>query len=112
MFDNPKKELERLQEQLLAAEAHDPEEDFDDLSDDMFQESDPDEVLDNELYAVLYDDRDFSRRSAGFDAEYEMDADRYVHAPKKKGIGGLLFVAFLELVAAAALIAWWLGWIG
>ena len=109
MFDNPKKELERLQEQLLAAEAHDPEEDFDDLSDDMFQESDPDEVLDNELYAVLYDDRDFSRRSAGFDPYADtMDTGRYVPAPKKKRKGKLLF---LLAAAALALMAWKLGWL-
>ena len=30
MFDNPKKELERLQEQLLAAEAHDSADDLED----------------------------------------------------------------------------------
>ena len=59
------------------------------------------------------DDRGFSRRAAGFDIDdtpYEMDSDRYVPAPKKKGIGGLLFIAILELLAAAGLIGWWLGW--
>ena len=111
MFDNPKKELEWLQEQLLAAEAHDPVDDFD----DEIPDTPEDEFLDDDLYAVLYDDREFFRRSAGFDISddaYEMDTDRYVPAPKKKGIGGMLFLAFLELVLAVLLIAWWQGWLG
>ena len=111
MFDNPKKELERLQEQLLAVEAHDPVEDFDDFSDDTFCASDPDDTLDDDLYAVLYDDRDFARRSAGFEEAYVMDTDRYVPAPKKRGIGKFLFFFFLVLLAAAALIAWRQGWL-
>ena len=114
MFDNPKKELERLQEQLLAAEAG-AEEEYDTLSDDYCSDSDADNILDDSLYAALYDDQTISRRSAGFDIPddpYEMESDRYVPAPKKKGIGGLLFIAFLEILLAGALIAWWLGWLG
>ena len=65
MFDNPKKELERLQEQLLAAET-------DDLQEEDFDSS----------YDVLSEIRS---RAAGFDAEdYVMDDDRYVPAPRKK----------------------------
>ena len=112
MFDNPKKELERLQEQLLAAEAHDPADDFED---EIFDQSHEDDLLDDDLYAVLYDDQEISRRCTKLaveSEEYEMESDRYVPAPKKKGIGGLLFLAFLELVLAALLIAWWQGWLG
>ena len=108
MFDNPKKELERLEQQLLAAEA-------DDEAEDAFCNEEYDEALDLLLDEPSYedDDRGFSRRAAGFDIDdtpYEMDSDRYVPAPKKKGIGGLLFIAILELLAAAGLIGWWLGW--
>ena len=104
MFDNPKKELERLEQQLLAAET-------DHEAEDAFCDEELDLLLDEPSYKD--DDRGFSRRAAGFELDntpYEMDSDRYVPAPKKKGIGGLLFIAILELLAAAGLIGWWLGW--
>ena len=92
MFDNPKKELERLQEQLLAAET------------DELQEDDVDSP-----YDVLSEMRS---RAAGFDAEdYVMDDDRYVPAPKKKGIKGLFFLFFLVLIAAGLYIFWSMGWL-
>ena len=103
MFDNPKKELERLEQQLLAVEAP-GEEDFDVLPD-------ADDIPDDTLHTMLNDDRAFSRRSAGFDIPddtYEMDTDRYVPAPRKKRRGGLLLFACLVL----ALIAWRMGWLG
>ena len=108
MFDNPKKALERLQEELLAAESHDPVEDFED---EIFDSPQQDNLLDDELYAVLYDEPNISRRSAGFEADYEMNSDRYVPAPKQKGIGGMIFLALLELVLAIVLFAWWQGWL-
>ena len=115
MFDNPKKELERLEAQLLAAETTNTEDDFDSLYEDIydeFGEETPDH-LDAELRQILdYSDQEFSRRAAGFDAEeedYYMDTERYVAPPKKKGIRGLLIVACLEAVAIIALAAWWLG---
>jgi len=101
MFDNPKKELERLEQQLLAAEES-AAEDLDGFSDEIYDEIDIEESY------------ELSRRSAGFDIQddlYEMDASRYVPAPKKKGIGGLLLIAILELGLAVALIAWWMGWL-
>ena len=109
MFDDPKKELDRLQEQLLAAETRVPEEDFD----DGFNESDADDILDNDLYAVLYDDQDIPARSAGFDTKYEMKPDRYVAVAKKKKkwLGDLLFAIVLIVLAAATLIGRWQGWL-
>ena len=95
MFDNPKKELERLEQQLLAAEAGDAQEDDFDSS---------------------YDDRydglpEVKGRAAGFDAEdYVMDDDRYVPAPRKKRAGGLLLIVFLALVAAGLLVFRRMGW--
>ena len=90
MFDNPKKELERLQEQLLAVEDKQPDDTFDSP------------------------DQDFLSRSAGFDAEinaYEMDTDRYVPARKKKRKVGLLFAAFLVLLGAGLFFFWGKGWL-
>ena len=129
MFDNPKKELERLEQQLLAASKRTPEDDeFDDLQDEFYDEADDDGIYDDELSAMLsgksyvnFDDRraaqDFSRRSAGFDADmedYELERDRYVPAPKKKSNAGMVLVAVLELAVAIGLILWWaqhLGWL-
>ena len=96
MFDNPKKELERLEQQLLAIEEKQPDDNFD---------------TDEEQWSP---DPDFIRRSAGFDAEkeeYEMNADRYVPAPRKKGIKGRLFIVFLVLIGAGLLISRWMGWL-
>ena len=119
MFDNPKKELERLQEQLLAAEAR-PEEDFEDLPEELYEEFEEDEVYDEELESILsgkaprlrHDqdaNRDVSRRAAGFDAEdYEMDANRYVPAPAKKNIGCLAAFGIVQAIAVIALVAWML----
>lgn len=103
MFDNPKKELERLEQQLLAAEASDPEDsDFDELDEAEYE----DPIMDDEeLMALL-------GRSAGYEADipedHAMNEDRYVAPKKKKGIRGLLVIAFLEAIAIIALAAWWL----
>ena len=116
MFDNPKKELERLEQQLLAVEAQD-EEELDDLYDDTYEEFDEGDPYDAELEALLNgtplrqrpyaDDRDVSGRATGFDADdYEMDTNRYVPAPKKRGIGCLAAFGLFQAVAVIALIAW------
>lgn len=117
MFDNPKKELERLQEQLLAAESKNDEE-FDDFSKDIMEElEEEDRLYDAELDALLSGtDRrtrrrseagDVSGRATGFDADdYEMDSDRYVPAPKKRSIGCLTFFGLLQAIAVIFVIAW------
>ena len=129
MFDNPKKELERLEQQLLAVTKQAPnDEEFDDLQEELIGEFEEDELFDDELDAILngagrdhFDNRraaqEFARRSAGFDAdpeEDELERDRYVPAPRKKNNGALVLVAVLELAVAIGLILWWaqhLGWL-
>lgn len=118
MFDNPKKELERLQAQLLAAESCDddenevPEELDEDI--DLYEDFEEDEPFDEELDALLngssrrFDtaDRNVSRRAAGFDADdYIMDTDRYVPAPKKKGTGLIIF-ALVQALAIIGFVLW------
>ena len=97
MFDNPKKELERLEQQLLAMEVSE-------------ENSEPDSFpAETDDIDTIYDDLSFSRRSAGFDvrgASSVMDTNRYVAVPKKKRRGGWLLIACL----AVALIAWRMGW--
>ena len=120
MFDNPKKELERLEQQLLAVEKTDFEEPAPD-DEELYDEFEADEVYDDELQALLDPDisadwtrrreaQSFSSRAAGFDDadDYKMDDGRYVPAPKKKSLIGWLLVALLELGLAAGLILWWL----
>ena len=124
MFDNPKKELERLEQQLLAAETADLEDPAPD-DEELYDEFEADEVYDDELQALLDPDisadwtrrreaQSFSSRAAGFDDadDYEMDDGRYVPAPKKKSLIGWLLVALLELGLAAGLILWWLNHLG
>ena len=111
MFDNPKKELEWLEQQLLAAELDDEEdeeemdgEEFDRLYDDIYDEFGREEPyeMDDELRSML-------SRSAGYEEEYEMDADRYVPAPKKKGFRALVAFALGLPLVIIALVLWYLG---
>ena len=124
MFKDTKKELERLEQQLLAVSSPDPDDqEFDDSPEDFYDEFDDDGIVDDELSAMLGtprksgSNREFSRRSAGFeefDDAYEMDRSRYVPAPRKKSPVGMVLVAILELAVAIGLILWWaqhLGWL-
>ena len=118
MFDNPKKELERLQAQLLAAESCDddenevPEELDEDI--DLYEDFEEDEPFDEELDALLngssrrFDaaDRNVSYRASGFDADdYVMDTDRYVPAPRKKNTGLIVF-ALAQALAIIGFVLW------
>ena len=106
MFDNPKKELERLEQQLLAVDTSDEKAVFDEFDEDtaihaFFAETDNIDAICEDLI--------FSARSAGFDTQEDshvMDTNRYVAVPKKKRKGGWLLI----LCLAAALIAWRMGW--
>ena len=133
MFDDPKKELQRLQDELLAAE----EEQWDDLSDiqdllDDYEEEDSIDALLAEFggaqeeeshcqnYANGYGKR--SGRQAVYEEEepeLEEDAVVYRQDPrqakkakkekkqKEKGVGGLIFLAILETLGILAIAAWW-----
>ena len=106
MFDDPKKALAQLEQQLLAAEISEEEEEPEFLSDEEYDEPEADESP----LAAAYEKQAFSRRSAGFDPYADtMDTGRYVPASKKKKKGGLLL--FLLAAAALALMAWKLGWL-
>ena len=105
MFDDPKKALAQLEQQLLAAEISEEEEEAEFLSDEEYDEPE----ADGNPLAAAYEKLAFSRRSAGFDPYADtMDTSRYVPAPKKKRKGKLLF---LLAAAALALMAWKLGWL-
>jgi voltage-gated potassium channel len=57
-------------------------------------------------------DLNFYSRAAGFDAEieeYEMDEDRYVAPPRKRGFRRLVVFALVQAFVVIALALWWLG---
>ena len=119
MFDDPKKALERLQEQLLAAELHEEAEDTNDLLEQI------DEVTDAQEEEDLYDEAldtllngghlrhridpelDVSGRATGYDADdYEMDTNRYVAPPKERGNGCLAAFVLVLAVVVCAMAVW------
>ena len=110
MFDNPKKELERLEQQLLAAEtdygefeeAEDEEsEEFDRVYADIYDEFGREEPyeMDEELQSMF-------SRSAGYEETCVMDEDRYVPA-RKKSFRGLVTVAILLPLTVIAFVVWY-----
>ena len=115
MFDDPKRALERLQEQLLAAEEP-VEEDPEDLLEEIYEETDEDALFDDELETLLNGgslhrrvepDRSVSGRATGYDAnDYEMDESRFIPAPKKKGNGCLTAFALIFAILVIALAGW------
>ena len=120
MFDNPKKELERLEQQLLAAGRYEEDEIPEEPDEEIYEEFEEDEPFDEELDALLNGstpvrgeepDWDLIDRSAGFDSdleEYEMDADRYVPAPQKKN-GCLITFALVQALVVIGLVVYALG---
>lgn len=122
MFDDPKKDLKWLNEQLLAQEQ--PEE----QEEDWFGEED---WLDEELKeARALMDSDYSRpvrrEATLYDYEEEAEDDGeelalYTDDPqpakkgkkpkKEKGIGGLVFLACLETLGIIAVLLWWVLWL-
>ena len=110
MFDNPRKELEKLQQELLAAEA----------------EQDEEAALEQEDYSVPAewdeDDREpLSRSYTDSDddtliwqtqeKEPEEEEEYVPEKPEKKHYTGLKFAIALELLGIAALFWWWYLWI-
>lgn len=125
MFDDPKKDLKWLEEQLLAVEAPQEEElDLDALlaDEDLFEE-DPLEAELREARALLGDGPAPQRRQTDVFAFLEEDTNEAIapagyadpsteKKPKKeKGVGGLVFLACLETLGILAVLAWWLLWL-
>lgn len=126
MFDDPRRNLHWMNDELLreedeslradAPEYDDPECEWEEDSEDEL-EAELDEIYD------LLDSEPVSFQSClpvnrvlrFSTAVYEEDADfadgsRYIPAPRKKGIKGLVFLAFLEICAILVLLGWWFGW--
>lgn len=85
------------------------------LEDELLEEE-PEDLLDedDDLPERPYDHRriraDFGRMSYEDDS-YEANAV-YDEGPRPKGAAGLVFLAILELLGIAAIIGWWIKWLG
>ena len=110
MFDNPRKELDRLQRELLAAEEPpaEPEEDSD--PEEAFYEMK--ELLAREEWDEEEREPLFQRYARGEEPEELHVDEEPPRKPEKKkgGIGGLVIAIMLETLALLALLAWWLLW--
>ena len=123
LFDDPKKELRRLEEQLLAEEEAYQEETLEELLEEYTEDSELEDLFEEsyepepEAYAPQYKNfaNDYGRAMTEALWEEEQDADRVVYsdeyeAPKKKkkkGIGEVIFLILLDIVLIG--ILWW-GW--
>ena len=124
LFDDPKKELRRLEEQLLAEEEDNREEDeLEELLEEYSEDADLEELFEesyqeeSDAYGPQYRNfaNDYGRAMTEALWEEEQDSDRVVYsddyeAPKKKkkkGIGEVIFLVLLDFVLIG--ILWW-GW--
>ncbi len=94
MFDDPRKELRRLENALQ-------EEQTDEL--------DLEALLEEEPAPARRPVRDFSR--SVYDEPEDDDALVPDNDPKPKGIGALVVLALLELAGIVAIPAWWGTWV-
>ena len=134
MFDDPKKELRRLQDELLAAEAEeewvdDDLEGIEELLEDYGEEAEESyEAYFEENYEDEYEEfrrppvyrnyaNGYGRRGAEPEEDDE-DAALYTDVftekpakPKEKGVRGLVILACLETLAILAVVGWWIAWL-
>ncbi len=104
MFDDPKKNLRRLEQQLWEERisGKDPEEDWD-LPDE--EEAEDPEAPPIRNYANGYG-RSVRNRDRG-DVDLEQYSSQVYEPPKKKGLGGLLLLLLLEMIGILAVVAYW-----
>lgn len=109
MFDNPKKDLKWLEQQLLAeapSQAAETPEEADWLEEayTLLGETPPQSSGPEDLFQFLEED-----------AQEEFWQETSVQTPQKvrkeKGLGGLVFLACLETLGILALLIWWILWL-
>ena len=98
MFDDPKKELKKLEDELLKQET--PEEDFESFYKDILEEF----GTDVEATDVPAESRQPAKKAK---SSTYADTPRAV-APKKKSLKGLVAIVALESIGIVALIAYWI----
>ena len=156
MFDDPSRELRRLEEELLAEEEE--EEEFEQSEEDEYGEYDEffdEEDLNNALYGsdqgwvdnldeLLSEEPEVRNHANGYGTRMQEPQKKVSQASKKKekkakkapvyeeeeyeqldenaavfdedykdkGIGGLVFLAILEIIGILAVVLWWIQWLG
>ena len=117
MFDDPKKELQKLEDQLLAAEINHQtadlnDEEFEELYDKILEEFGPREENNGAPVSeppIRNFANDYGKAAP---ARPLPDGDEILSddepAAPKKGVKGLVFLAVLEILAIAAVAAYWL----
>ena len=98
MFDDPRKSLHRIEDELLDEE----------LEDILYGDEEEDEQEYRQPRIRRGRRQDFHR---AVNEDEDDDEDRYMILPKKKGIKGLVFLAVLEIIAILAVLGWWLQWL-
>ena len=111
MFDNPRKELEKLQQELLAAEAEQDEanaQEAEDYVDEPMEWDDDDRAPLSRSYTDSMDDTLIWQNDEPLEEETPEEPPE---KPEKKHYIGLKFAIALELLGIAALFWWWYLWI-
>ena len=109
MFDDPKKDLKWLEQQLLAQEQSQEEPEEEDWLEPELQE----------IRTLLKPQRRNQPEDVFRFLEEDAEEEEVLVVPsrgrrqkrKEKGLGGLVFLACAEMLAIAALLIWWALWL-
>ena len=109
MFDDPKKDLKWLEQQLLAQEQSQEEPEEEDWLEQELQEA----------YTLLKPQHRSQPEDVFRFLEEDTEEEEVPIVPsrgrrykrKEKGLGGLVFLACAEMLAIAALLIWWALWL-
>lgn len=117
MFDDPKKELERLEEELLAADNKDDE--FERFYADIFDEFGAQPKAEKPAAQPLKEGRNYAngygtrpekaapRKEETAEDYQDTDRRSVPVRKKKKGNGGLVLLAILECLGIIGVVLWW-----
>ena len=103
MFDDPQKELKRLEEELLKNETADDE--FERFYHEIYEEFGP---VEEEEQPVRNYSNHYGNGTGKAKVSTYADIPRAVAPKKSKGIRGLLITICLECVGIAAVVLWWI----
>ena len=113
MFDDPSKELKRLEEQLLAEEEYDELEGIEDLLAD-YEETDLADYFEEDAGEDEAYRRPAQRHLVGGEYDWAMsemlleeEDSKPAKKKKGKGVAGLVILCVLETAAIIGLLAWW-----
>lgn len=123
MFDDPRKYLRKMDEELRAERAEEDQAAFNASLDALLTEDTPENDWLREVEALLNEKPDTVSfqpspgktqadiRSAQLDPQDHRMVRDEAPKKKKKGVGGLLLLLLLELAAIGGIVLWWIGWL-